>query len=179
MALTSSNVRVAVSGGAYHAPLGTVLPTSAEEALDVALSEVGYISEDGLTQAIEADLEDIRAWQNGDIVRKVQTSHDLTYQFSMLETTADTLSVYYGADLVDGELKINGEQLPHKVWVFDVLDGENIIRVVLPDAQVTERGEVTYTNGEAVAYEVTITAYPDATGTKAYMYVENTDSSES
>lgn len=174
MATTAANVRVAVSGGAYHAPLGSTLPTDAETAVGVEFSEVGYVSEDGLVQAMEAETEDIRAWQNGDIVRKVQTSHDLTYQFSMLETTNETLSVYYGAEVVGGALEIRGEQLPHKCWVFDILDGDNIVRVVLPDAQVTERGEVTYTNSEAVAYDVTITAYPDADGVKAYMYIENT-----
>lgn len=175
MATTAANVRVGVTGGAFHAPLATTIPTNATSALNAAFKEVGYISEDGITQAIAADVSDIKAWQNGDVVRKVQTSHDLTFQFSMIETNAESLKIYYGdPNATISAVQITGDQTVREAWVLEVTDGDNDIRVVLPDAQVTERGDVTYKNDEAIAYDVTITAYPDSNGVKAYLYMDAT-----
>jgi hypothetical protein len=56
------------------------------------------------------------------------------------------------------------------------VDGDVDIRIVIPDGQVTERGDVTYANGEAIGYDVTVTAYPDDSGVKAYIYRDETAS---
>jgi hypothetical protein len=171
MATTASLVRVGVTGGAYTAPEGTTIPTTAEASLDGAFAEVGYISEDGVTQSMAADITDIRAWQNGDVVRKIQTSHDLTYAFTMIETSEVTLEAYYG-NYTTGTVEINADQLPHGPWVLSVIDGDAVIRIVIPDGQVTERGDISYVNGDAVGYPITITAFPDGSGNKAYMYLD-------
>lgn len=169
MTLTADFVEVATTGGVYVAPDGTALPANANAARNVAFEEVGYISEDGVVQSIGSDRTDIKAWQNGDIVRKVQTSHDLTYQFTMLETNDVSLEVYYG-NYTAGTVEINSDVLPHQRWVLEFFDGDDHIRVVIPDGEVTERGDVSYKNDEATAYPITITCYPDASGNKAYLY---------
>lgn len=169
MALTADNVRVAVTGAAYGAPLGTTLPTTVGGALNAAFEDLGYVSEDGIVQAINSSITNIKAWQNGDIVRKIQTEHDLTYALSLLETSDETLAAYYG-NYVDGVVELNGEQGVRQAWVFQIVDGHDQIRIVVPDGQVTERGDVTYANDEAIMYPLTITAYPDADGVKAYLY---------
>jgi hypothetical protein len=171
MATTADLVRVGVTGGVYTAPEGTAIPTTVEGALDGAFAEVGYVSEDGLTQSIGADITDIKAWQNGDVVRKIQTSHDLTFAFTMIETSSVTLEAYYG-NYTAGTVEITGDQLPHGPWVLSVIDGDAVIRIVIPDGQVTERGDISYVNGDAVGYPVTISCFPDVSGVKAYMYLD-------
>jgi hypothetical protein len=161
---TAANVRVGVNGAVAFADLGTTLPTTALEALGVAWTDVGYVSEDGVTQGLAADQEEIKAW-GGDVVRKVQTSHDLTYALKLIETTEATLTLYYG----DPD-QITSDELPRRSWILDVLDGDQVVRICLPDAQITERGDVVYSGSEAVGYEVTLTAYPDDAGVKAYLY---------
>lgn len=169
MANTATNVVVAVTGSANFAPVGTPLPATALDALNVGFAEAGYISEDGLVQSIGADTNEIKAWQNADIVRTVQTSHSLTYAFTMLESSPAVLEAYYG-NYAANTVQIKGDQPTRKPWVFNVLDGTAKVRVVVPDAQITERGDVTYVNGDAVMYPVTINCYPDAAGVKAYLY---------
>lgn len=169
MALSADNVRVAVTGGIFVAPTGTALPTTPDTALNVAFDDLGYVSEDGVTEAQDTEVTDFRAWQNGDVVRKVQTSHDLTYSFTLIETKTEVLEEFYGP-LNGGVVEITGDQLERKSWVIDVVDGDHEIRIVIPDGQVTERGEVTYATAEMIAYPVTVTCYPDDSAVKAYIY---------
>lgn len=168
---TAANVRVGVTGGVYTAPEGTAIPTDPVSELDAAFDETGYISDAGVTQSIGEDITDLKAWQNGDVVRKIQTSHDLTYAFTMIETSEVTLKAYYG-NYAAGVVEINGVQLPHGPWVLSVIDGDAEIRVVIPDGQVTERGDISYVNGDAIGYPITITCFPDEDGNKAYMYLD-------
>lgn len=170
MALTAANVRVGVTGGVYFAASSVNLPTDGSSTLSSDWTDVGYVSDEGVTQSIAQDITDISAWQNGDVVRKVQTSHDLTYAFTMIETSEATLEAFYG-NYTNGTVEITGEQLPRQRMVLDVVDGGNIVRLCLPDAQITERGDVVFQNAEAVGYPVTVTAFPDTDGVKAYMYL--------
>jgi hypothetical protein len=55
-------------------------------------------------------------------------------------------------------------------------DGSDLIRIVVPDGQVVERGDVVYKNDTPIGYQVTVTAYPDASGVKAYIYQSGPDS---
>lgn len=169
---TAGNVRVGVTGAVYYAPTGTTLPTTAAASLNAAFADVGYISEDGITQTMNVDVNEVMAWQNGDVVRKIQTSHDLTYTFTMLEMSADTVELFYG-DYAAGVTKITGEQLGNHAFVLDVVDGDNDIRIVIPDGQITERGDVVYSGTEPIGFEVTITCYPDSSGVKAYHYAND------
>ena len=169
MALTRANVRVAVTGGVYRGVSGTTVPTTVNGVLNVALKDQGYVGEDGITQSIDKDTTDITAWQNSDIVREVQTSHKLTYQLKLIEVNPETLKTVYGNHAA-GTTLITGATLPASAWVFNVVDGENLIRLVIPDGQVHEIGDVVYAAGEEVGHEITITCYPDASGVKAYLY---------
>lgn len=169
MALTAANVRAGTTGALYVADTGATLPTGATGAPGAGFGEVGYLSDDGVTQAIATDQTEIKAWQNADTVRTVQTSHSVTYAFTMIETNNEVLEAYYG-NAVAGDAVINGDVMPHRSWVIDVIDDTTTTRVVIPDAQVTSRDDVQYQNGEVVGYGVTLTCYPDTSGNKAYIY---------
>jgi hypothetical protein len=177
MALVANNVRVGVTGAVFRAPAGTALPTTATGALDTGFWDVGYISSDGVTLSTSTDTNDIQAWQNGDITRTVQTSHSFTVQFTMLETNETTLGLYFnafthGAGAASGVAQVKGVQGYRGEFVINMTDGTQTMRLVLPDAQVTDRGDITIVNGDAIQYQVTLTAYPDGSGNKAYLYFE-------
>jgi hypothetical protein len=163
-----------VTGGLLYAPIGTTVPTDATTSLPGAFVGVGYIHSDGVVQAMGTDSSDITAW-GGDVVRTIQTSHTLTYHFTMLETNDQTLAAYYGDDNFDpGVVRINSAELPHKEWVIAVLDDDRTVRVVVPNGKITERGDLGFVTDDAAGYEVTVTCYPDASGNKAYIYYSDT-----
>lgn len=161
------------AGGVWRGPLGTALPTDETTALDGALKAAGYIGEDGLTETQDRSTEKIRAW-GGDTVKVVQTEFGLTYQFTFIESVnGDVLKAVYGeanvtttaATASTGNkhaVKVNSEQLPHETYVFEVKDGDARIRIVVPDGQITEVGDITYADGEVVGYQVTVEAFRDA-----------------
>lgn len=174
-AIDASLVQVAVTGAVYVAPTGSTVPVAATGILDAAFKNVGYISEDGVVESNETDTNDITAWQNSDIVRKTITRSEVSYQFMMMETNASALSLFYGKNVAGSATShtIGGLSYSRVALVIDILDNGSVIRRVIPNAEVTERGDVTLSNGEAMGYQITVTAYPDsALGASAVAYYE-------
>lgn len=164
---TAANVLVGAAGKVYHAPLATALPVDTTTALNVAFKDVGYIADDGLTAEPDENTSDVRAW-GGDLVRRVISEYGETYQLTMLETNVDAITAYYG----NGTLTAwEGKQVDiRKAWVFHITDGAKVRRIVLPDAAVTDRGQVTYATTEAIAYPITISTFPNATAVHSFNY---------
>lgn len=170
------------TGAVFVAPAGTALPTDATSSLNVAFKGLGYVSEDGLVNSIETDTEDVIAW-GGDKVLSGQTSFSEMFTVNLIETNAEALKVYYGEDnvTVDGdEITVvqNSAQLPNVSVVFElVLTGGRIKRIVVPNAQIVDRsGEITYVDGEPIAYPAVFTAYPDEDGNTHTEYIAVTSS---
>lgn len=187
MANNVSNVTAGkplASGGIWIAPAGTTGPTTVSEALGAAYKSAGYIGEDGVTEANERDTSKIKAW-GGDVVKIVQSEHSVTYSFRFIEAlNGDVLKAVYGDDNVTTtaatassgtihEVKIKGDSLPHLAIVFEIKDGDARIRISAEDAQITEVGEITYSDEDVIGYEVTVECFADAEGTKATKWLDN------
>lgn len=164
-------------GAVFWAPLGTTLPTDAKTALHEDFACLGYVSEDGLTNAVETDSESIKEW-GGDTVLTVMSSREETFSLTFIEANPEVLKLVYGegnvtGDIETGTLKVvhNAKESRRSVFVFEiVLSNNRIKRIVAPAAQLTEVGEISYVPSEAVGYEATITAFPDENGNTAYEY---------
>jgi len=164
MALVSENVRVAVTGAVMVGPTSATAPTDADTP-PVGFDDLGYISEDGVTETRERSTDQLRAWQNADVLREVVTEASISFTFRMVETKAETVGLYYGSDVdpLDGSVAIVPARTGgRKSFIIDVIDGTDFIRVYIPSGEVTEVGDQVYASGEAIGYEVTITAYPDS-----------------
>jgi hypothetical protein len=170
MTLNASNVRVALTGAAYVGPPASVLPATPEAMWGTGFVDLGYISEDGITEAHDDEVTEHKAWQNGAVVRTDITGSKATFSFTLIETTAAGVGLYYKGTPVTGEddgpatVEIRTPSPDPRTFGFDVIDGLEVIRTTIAIGQVTERGEIVYKNDEPVGYELTVTAYPDGEG---------------
>ncbi len=168
MALDSDNVRVAVTGAVYVAPTGTTGPSFADDALDAGFVDLGYVSSDGITETIDRSTTQIRSWQDSSLVREVISEGTYSVSMTFIETNEEVLSLYYGTSLTNGEVSIDPRTSGgRQSFVIDVIDGSAIERTYISAGEVTSIGERTLASGEAIGYEVTVTAYADTDSTVA------------
>lgn len=183
MTLSSSEVSVGkplAAGGIYAADTTETAPTDATSSLGSSFTNLGYVSDEGLTNGIETSVESITAW-GGDTVLTINTSRSETFSWTFIQTNAAVLKQVYGPDNVsegDGELTVlhNNKSLPRQLYVFEILmTGDRVKRIVVPSAQITEVGDVQYQDGEAIGYEVTLSCYPDDDGNTVIEYIAEID----
>ena len=167
-----------IGGAIYRAPIGTTLPTDASTALDAAFENMGFVSEDGVTNSNSMESDELKAW-GGDTVLNPQTAKTDTFKYKLIEAlNVEVLKYVYGDDNVSGTLATgititaNSEDQAEQVIVIEMaLKGGVIKRVVIPNGKVTEVGDIVYQDGDAVGYETTLTALPDTSGNTHYEYI--------
>lgn len=170
--------------GAYFlsAPNGTSLPTDASTALDAAFNNTGFVSEDGITQALSTDTTEIKDL-NGDVVKKLITSRSETLKLKFIEINEFSLKERYGqsnvqvdtatSGVIKYSVKSNSTPMPMRSYVFEgVLDNGGKLRMVVPKGQISEFGDTIYSASEVIGYEITIQCTPDENGNTFYGYIE-------
>jgi hypothetical protein len=166
MALNAENVQVGTTGAIYVGPTSATAPSGATTTL-TGFDDLGYVSSDGVTETRDRSTNQIRAWQNSDLVREVVTEATASFSATLLETNMKTLEAYYGVtvDSVDGSIEVNPSATGgRKSFVIDLIDGADAIRTYIPAGEILSVGEQVYQNGEPVGYEITITAYASEAG---------------
>lgn len=165
------------SGAVYVGATTATLPTSTADAL-TGFTDLGYVSEDGITNSNSPESSSIKAW-GGDTVLSTLTDKIDTFSFKLIEALKeDVLKVVYGDAQVtsaDSEIKISAGAYDSedKAWVIDMLmRGGKAKRIVIPNGKVSAVSDITYKDDEAVGYEITITCTPDANGNTHYEYIK-------
>ena len=168
MAVTASNVRVAVTGAVSKGLTSATAPTSSSAAI-TGFADLGGISEDGVSLSLpdSGDATPIKVWQNGATVRTIrEASEDLPeVTFTLVETSKAVIETYFGAtvtgSVADGSFEYTVDTAEASSYVLDVIDGAELIRIYFPRGIVSSVGEITLANTEAIGYEVTIQAELD------------------
>lgn len=158
-----------LTGGITVAPLNTPIPATFTQKLDKAkFTELGYVSEDGVTLSEDTSDEDIKVW-GGVKVRTVRSDYSAKVAFTMHSTgdldalkavfgennvkkTGDVISVTHGADMT-----------PVQVFTIETVDPNNGYqrRFAIPRGQLTISGDRKLTHSAADGFEVTIECLAD------------------
>lgn len=169
------------TGGAiYRAPIGTTLPTSYSDTLDTAFKNLGYVSEDGVTNGNSPSGDKVRAWGGTTVLNYMEDKPD-TFKLKLIEAfNSEVLkTIYNDANVTvatgtgDITVKATAEEMKQYAWVIDMLlKGNRAKRVVIPIASITELEEIVYKDNEPVGYGITLSAEPDASGVYHHEYIQ-------
>ncbi|MGW4364623.1 phage tail tube protein [Nocardia takedensis] len=190
MALPSSKFigagtpNIAVTGGVLVGPLGTALPTSAAGVPNVAFKPLGYVSEDGIESQGERKIETIKDW-NADIIAQLQTEHSVRFGLTLYAVwDKDVLAEVFGSNntvvtpptastgtLI--EVKETGSVLSPRSWIFDMKNDTKKLRIVLPNAKISQVTEKRFVSKELAGFTISIEAFKDDAGVKAYRYLDD------
>lgn len=171
MATNSELARLGVTGALWVAPQGTAMPTDLDTWPD-GFEDLGYISDDGITESVDENTEEFTPWQSNTPIRTEITSSTKTFQCTLWESKASTVGLFYR--VAQSEMSTSGEVVsfdekgkpardPHTFGI-DVIDGTYHRRIIIPYGEVTERGDISYKSDEMIGYEITISAYPSSEG---------------
>ncbi|WP_029925495.1 hypothetical protein [Nocardia otitidiscaviarum] len=175
---------IAVTGGVLAGPLTAPVPTTAAATIDPLIKPLGYVSEDGLEPQGERAVNAIKDW-NADIIAQLQTEHSVRFGLTLYGAwDEDVLGEVFGpenltvtpATTTTGKLitvKETGSVLPNRVWVFDMKTGDKKLRIVLPNAKISEVTERAFVAGELAGFQIVVEAFKDDLGNKAYRYYDD------
>lgn len=170
-----------VKGGyIFAAPVGTELPTDVKTERNEAFKVLGFISEDGYTETIESDSEDL-VDMNGDLMDSPMTSRVESAQFTLAEIKASTLKLMYGEGNVTDEngvitVKHNSDSSSTVALILElILKNGRRWRKVIPQAQSSELDDLTIAVGELCARAITVKYLTDDEGNTCYDYYESTE----
>ena len=99
MTLTATNVRTGITGEVSVGLLTATPPVTAAEAL-TGYDGLGYVGPDGVIPKSEKTAKDLTAWQNNAIVRTLVSDAKRTYEFTLWETSLETIEFAYGLSLI-------------------------------------------------------------------------------
>ena len=182
--MNTANVTAAKpkTGGAIHrAPVGTKLPTTYSETLDPAFKNLGYVSEDGVTNGNSPSGDKFRAWGGNTVLNYMEDKPD-TFKMKLIEAfNPEVLKTIYKDKNVkvgeNGDISVTAtaEDMDQFAWVIDmILKNGRAKRIVIPTASITEMEEIVYKDNEPVGYGITLSAEPDASGAYHHEYIQGT-----
>jgi hypothetical protein len=159
MSNDAENVLVGITGAVYVADTTQAGPTTSA-GVPSGFTAYGYVTSDGIEFSTDKGTNQIRAWQNSDLVREVITEATVTYTFALMESNQQVIESYFGSTMIDGKIEFRpNETGGRKSFVLDVIDGDAKIRHYLPRAEITQIAPQSWVNGEAIVYGFTVTAY--------------------
>ncbi|MEU3613530.1 phage tail protein [Streptomyces sp. NPDC006872] len=173
-------LEVGANGAGWTAPLGTASPGDPAVQPVGSWLPLGAISEDGLVQGFDEDSQSFTPWGYTAPIRTTITSSLRTFGLTVWETGRTTVqSLQYRVDVADlapvsgltSFAETASPEPDRRAFWFVVLDGDSFQRgFYLPEAEITERSDVSHKQDEVAGFEWTITAYPDAAGNTVYHF---------
>lgn len=163
-----NNPRLWEGADLWTAPVGTALPLTLADPMSGASTwkAVGLLSEDGASEARDEDSTDFYAW-GGKLVRTKRSKHKRSITVTCLEDNLTVFGLVNPGSTVATAAGVNTRtvKIPKsdkRSFVLELHDGDITRRRHIPSGEITEVGEVSLSESDLQAFELTITIYPDA-----------------
>jgi hypothetical protein len=175
MSGNTANPRLWEGADLWTAPVATALPTTLDALMTTvpAWKPVGLLSEDGASESRDEDSSDFYAW-GGKLIRTQRSKHKRSITVTALEDNLVVFGLVNPGSTVATATGVNTRtvKIPKsekRSFVLELVDGDVKKRRHIPTGEITEVGEVSLSESELSAYELTITIYPD---TNDVLYVD-------
>lgn len=176
MANESSEVRAYGDGSLYVADVGTAFPATIDAVVDTGdWSELGFLTEDGVTPEFGQETKDVGAWQSGDPVRILLTKKPKSVAFNMLQTNRDTLALALGG----GDFTTSGTGwqfepadesfLDQRALIVEARDGDYTYRIMYRKAQREGAVKFDFKRTDATAFSITMRILAADGGLKPFL----------
>ncbi|HWU28026.1 MAG TPA: hypothetical protein VN041_02910 [Microbacterium sp.] len=141
----------------HLAPLGTTLPTDIDGVLDPAFEDVGWLSDDGVTESLTGSVEKKRGHQGNGVVRTRISEPGTTVTFSALESKAQTMGLRYvekTSTVTAGVRKTTrgpGQRITARAAVLDFYDADETTvkeRYIIPRLEIAPNGDRVLNNAD-------------------------------
>lgn len=177
----TENARIWLGAQVLTAPLDTPIPTNLVTDWDDDFDDLGLLSQDGLTGSRSESSTDHFAYGNT-LVRTTRRDHKRTFQVTALESNLTVLELVDPGSSVDtvGGVTTRIVKTPQKnerMFAFELLDGDVMMRRIIPRGEVTAVGDQVVSDNAISMYPLTISVYPydfDADGIPQ-LFIEITD----
>lgn len=97
----ASTIIVGTAGKAYMGDVGSTFPTGPEEVWGSDFTDMGFITPDGLEEALEEERTQLDAWGEDAPVVDLARKRTQTFKLVFRQTTAQLLSLYYQVSLAN------------------------------------------------------------------------------
>jgi hypothetical protein len=163
VATNAANARIfgSDSDAIYLAPLGTTLPDTIDGALDSAFEDVGWLSEDGITESATGTKEVKRGHQGNGVVRTRISEPGTTVAFVALEDKTQTRELRYHvkssstAAGVRKETRSPGQRVAARAAVIDKFDADDVTiaeRIVIARLEIVPDGDRVFVNSDIATF---------------------------
>lgn len=170
-------MEVGSNGAGFVGDIGTTSPGDPAIQPGVDWSPLGMISDDGLVQGFDEDSQAFTPWGLTSPIRTTITKSLRTFKITAWETSRTTVqSLQYRKSVDDlaptgGITRFSETASPipdRRAWWFIVIDGDTMHGFYCPQAEISDRSDVTHKQDSVAGYEWTITCYPDESNNTVY-----------
>ncbi|MEU8642243.1 phage tail protein [Streptomyces sp. NPDC048674] len=171
----ASTIIVGTAGKAYMGDVGSTFPTGPEIAWGSDFTDMGFVTPDGLEEALEEERTQLDAWGEDAPVIDLAKKRTQTFKLVFRQTTAQLLSLYYqvGIDNMTSTAAAVGPPAKKQFISFgsgslsdtveialglDVIMSGKRHRIMIARAGVTEREAIKHSADDSSNYGFTFTA---------------------
>lgn len=179
MALNSALVRAYQNGevSVSNFAASPTLPTDATTPLNALdFTGTGLLTDEGITESSTQEINKKYAWQNGVLIAALPGPFEKSFKFAATQQLLVNLGLQYpGSTITQTAYGVSiAEKAPtidKRVWVIHGISGTILQRIVCPSGQITERGDVVWSNEEITVYAWTVELFPDTSLNYTYRYI--------